>query len=194
MTEAFLRDLVIRTLRDPRGAAAQILAMGLPMQARWLALGAVIALSAVLGSLAEIMFAFVTKIELGEGSPLPMAVAQGALLIYGAFAMTVVGRWCGGQGRFADALLLLVWMEFVLILGQVVQVLMMVFFPLSAVVASALLLGLMFWLLVQFTAALHGFERLSTVSAGVIVTFFASALLAGVILLSLGIVPVPVAG
>jgi hypothetical protein len=52
----------------------------------------------------------------------------------------------------------------------------------------------MFWLLVQFTAALHGFERLSTVSAGVIVTFFASALLAGVILLSLGIVPVPVAG
>jgi len=117
MTEAFLRDLVIRTLRDPRGAAAQILAMGLPMQARWLALGAVIALSAVLGSLAEIMFAFVTKIELGEGSPVPMAVAQGALLIYGAFAMTVVGRWCGGQGRFADALLLLVWMEFVLIRG-----------------------------------------------------------------------------
>ncbi|MDD8022459.1 MAG: YIP1 family protein [Paracoccaceae bacterium] len=194
MTESFLRDLLIRTLRDPRGAAAQILAMGLPMQARWLALGAVIALSALLGTLAEIMFSFVTKIDLGPSSPVPMALAQGALLLYGAFAMSFVGRWFGGQGRFADALLLLVWMEFVLILGQVVQVLMMVFFPLSAVVASALLLGMMFWLLVQFTAALHGFERLSTVSAGVIVTFFASALVSGVILLSLGIVPVPAAG
>jgi len=53
---------------------------------------------------------------------------------------------------------------------------------------------LLFWLLVQFTAALHGFEGFFKVAFGVIVTFLGSAMIAGMLMVSLGFVPVPVTG
>lgn len=195
MSTPDVKELLIETFRAPKDLARRLIAMNLPMQARLIALGAVVAASAALGTLAEILFAFITKIDLGAvGSPLPMAVVQGVLILYGAFAMVLVGGVFGGRGRYADALLLMVWIEFVLMVAQIAQVLIMVFFPLTSVVVSLAVVGLLFWLLVQFTAALHGFTEMVPVAFGVIATFFVSALIAGVLLVSLGIVPVPVAG
>lgn len=187
--------LILRTLREPRAVAAWLLGLNLPLQARLLGLGVVMALSAALGTLGEMLFAFVTKLDIGRPtSPVPMAFVQGALVIYGAAAMSFVGQRMGGRGGFADALLLLVWMEFVLVAAQVAQVVVMVFFPVTAVIVSAAILGLMFYLLVQFTAALHGFTNLGKVTMGVLATFFGSALLAGALMVMLGVVPVPAAG
>lgn len=192
MNTETIKALVWLTLRAPRQAAAMLIALNPPRQARVLALGVVVVLSAVLGTLAEIVFAFVTKVDLGPTqSPVPLAMMQGALLVYGAGMVTFMGRQLGGQGRFADALLLVAWIEFVLILGQVVQMLVMVFFPLVAVLATLALVGLMFWLLVNFVAVLHGFTNLFAVGAGVIAGFIASALLAGIVLVSLGVLSVP---
>ncbi|MCE5972310.1 YIP1 family protein [Sinirhodobacter sp. WL0062] len=190
-----LRQMVVRTFREPRVVARELIALNLPPRARLLALAIVIVVSAALGSFAEILFAFVTDQDMGEpASPVPMAIAQGALILYGATAMTVLGRNFGGRGRFYDALLLLTWMEFVLIVAQVVQVLVMVFFPITSVIAMMAMMVLLFWLLVQFTAALHGFENLFKVAFGVIVTFLGSAMIAGMLMVSLGFVPVPVTG
>lgn len=192
MNTETIKALVWLTLRAPRQAAAMLIALNPPRQARVLALGVVVVLSAVLGTLAEIVFAFVTKVDLGPTqSPVPLAMMQGALLVYGAGMVTFMGRQLGGHGRFADALLLVAWIEFVLILGQVVQMLVMVFFPLVAVLATLALVGLMFWLLVNFVAVLHGFTNLFAVGAGVIAGFIASALLAGIVLVSLGVLSVP---
>ncbi len=193
MTLEDLKALVWMTLRRPQEAAAALLGLGLPMQARLLALGVVVTLSAALGTAGEILFTFVTKLDLGPTqSPLPLAIIQGALLLYGAVMITFIGQRAGGRGGFADALLLLVWIEFVLILGQVVQMLVMaLMFPMVAVVLTLVLFGLMFWLLVNFIAVLHGFKNLFAVGAGVVAGFFASALLAGIVFVTLGIVPVP---
>lgn len=189
-----LRQMVMRTFREPRVVARELIALNLPQQARVLALAIVIVVSAALGSLAEILFAFVTDLDMGAPtSPVPMALAQAALILYGATAMTVLGRNFGGRGQFRDALLLLIWMEFVLIVAQVVQFLVMVFFPVTSVLATVAMMVLLFWLLVQFTAALHGFENLAKVAFGVIVAFLASAMVAGMLLVSLGFVPVPAA-
>ena len=190
-----LRQMVLRTFREPRVVARELIALKLPQQARVLALAIVIVVSAALGSMAEILFAFVTDLDMGAPtSPVPMALAQAALILYGATAMTVLGRNFGGRGRFYDALLLLTWMEFVLIVAQVVQVLVMVFFPVTSVLATVAMMVLLFWLLVQFTAALHGFENIAKVAFGVIVAFLASAMVAGMLLVYLGLVPVPAAG
>lgn len=83
-------------------------------------------------------------------------------------------------------------MEFVLIIGQAVQLVLMVLFPLSALVLTIALVGLMFWLLVRFTAALHGFTNLALVAFGVLVVFVGSALIFGVVLISIGVMPAPV--
>lgn len=192
MTLDWIKALVWLSLRDPRAAAQALFALNLPREARRIGFVLVVVLSAALGTLAEVVFSFVTKVDLGPAqSPVPLALMQGGLLLYGAMMITFMGQRSGGSGRFSDALLALSWIEFVLILGQIVQMLVMVFFPLVSVVVTLGLIGLMFWMLVNFVAVLHGFDNLLAVTAGVIVGFIASALLAGIVLVSLGVVPVP---
>lgn len=188
--ERLLRDLVERTLRRPREAALALIALNPPLEARLLGLGIVMAASAALGTAAELLFSFVTKLDLGAPTaPVPMAFLQGALMLYAAKVMSSLGRFFGGTGSFRDALLLVVWIEFVLVLGQLLELLIMVFFPLVSLIGTLGLLGLMFWLLIQFTAALHGFTDLMKVGAGVIAVFFGSAMLFAVGMLAFGITP-----
>lgn len=192
MNFAFLRALVVGSLRAPVATARAILALNLSPTERWIAFGAVICLSAALGTAAEILFAFVTKVDLGAPTPpVPMALMQAGLILYGAWAMTFFGRRAGGTGTFADALILVVWLEFVLILGQCVQLLIMVFFPIISVLGTLGLIGLLFWLLINFTMALHRFDNVAKVGAAVVLIFLGTGILAGTVLVALGLVVVP---
>lgn len=193
LRKADLADLVKDTVINPPKGVARLLALDLPLQARWIGLGIVMALSAVLATLSQMMLAVATDDQITVApAPIAMVLVQGVLLVYGAWAMAFFGQRFGGTGRFSDALLLVVWMEFVLIVGQTVQLVLMVLFPLSALVLTIALVGLMFWLLVRFTAALHGFTNLALVALGVLVVFVGSALFFGVLLISIGVMPTPV--
>ena len=65
------------------------------------------------------------------------------------------------SGGFADALLLVVWLEFLLTLAQAAQMLVMFVSPPLATIIAFAALGMFLWLLAQFTAALHGFRDLA---------------------------------
>lgn len=193
LRRAFLFDLMKDTVVNPPKGVSRLLALNPPLQARWIGLGIVMALSAVLATLSQMMLAVATDDQITVApAPVAMVLVQGILLVYGAWAMAFFGRRFGGTGQFADALLLVVWMEFVLIIGQAVQLVLMVLFPLSALVLTIALVGLMFWLLVRFTAALHGLTNLALVAFGVLVVFVGSALIFGVVLISIGVMPAPV--
>lgn len=187
-----LKDSLIRSFSDPQAVARELMALRLDMPTRLLAMVLVVAMTAILGTLAQMVFVVITKLDLGElTAPLAVVGLQIALILYGAFVLSFVGQRLGGQGSFADALLLLTWIEFVLMVGQTIQVVLMVFFPISATVMSILLVGLMFWLMVQFTMALHGFTNPFAVAVGVLLTFIGSALVAGLVLVSTGLLQVP---
>lgn len=180
--------LIGLTLRRPDLAAPVVTALFARPGARGMALGAVMAGSALLGALAEAMFTMVTGLDLGQGlSPFAVALMQGAAILYFGFAMSFFGRQLGGQGQFGDALSLMIWVEVMLIAGQAVQLVVMVFFPMAAVMLSLALLGLMFWLTVRFTAVLHGFDNLFFVGAGVLLVFIGSAMVLGALAMALGI-------
>ncbi|MFD2175348.1 YIP1 family protein [Rhodobacter lacus] len=190
MSLALYLSLLRLTLSDPNAAAFRVTTLLDSAQARWLALGAVVATGAALGAFAELLFSFMTGTDLGPvASPVKLGLVQGALLVYAAFAMTLFGRQFGGTGRFGDALSLVVWIEAVMVGGQILQLLLMVLFPLVSVVLTLALFALMMWLLVRFTATLHGFENLFLTGAGVLMVFFGSALLLGALILGLGITP-----
>ncbi len=190
MTFAQFLSLVRLTLRDPVGAAGQVVALLSVPGARWLALGAVVTSAAALGTLGELVFSLATGLDLGPpAAPVKLALVQTVLIVYSAAAMAVVGRQFGGRGGFGDALSLVVWIEAVMVVGQVAQIFVMALFPLASMLLTLALFGLMLWLLVVFTAALHGFDNLFWVGAGVMAVFFGSALLMGSVLLALGIVP-----
>ncbi|HEY0214496.1 MAG TPA: YIP1 family protein [Paenirhodobacter sp.] len=192
MNMSVFRAFVLMSLRNPRQAAQALLALNLPMPARWTAVGAVVALSAALGTAAEMVFAAVTKSDVvPAAAPLAMAALQFGLVLYGAWAMSFFGKMMGGRGGFADALVLVAWIEALLLMAQVVQLILMLLVPALSFIGSIGLILLLFWLLIHFTAALNGFTNTVKVGVSVIAIFVGSGMLAGTLLVTLGLVPVP---
>lgn len=181
MTVQGLAELMRETLRDPRGGARAVLRMGIPAEARWTGL----ALMAV-GSALLTHFGIAMTMPMGDAgagatlalpSPLATAATQLVVLVVTAVLATWIGRWAGGTGQFADALLLVVWLQVILIVVQFVQmVLMLLVPPLGALVGYASV-ALFFWLLTAFVAELHGFRSLGLTFLGVILAILAVAFL-----------------
>lgn len=190
MTLSDLRLLLLRTFSAPREVARALIALQLSPEARWLALLVVMVLSALISTAAETLLVALLG---GQGSSflsiVLVAALQGVLILYGAAAMTFFGRRAGGQGTFAEAMVLVTWIEFVLIVAQCVQFVVMLLVPALTMVGAAALVALLFYLLTQFTAALHGFQSLPKVALAVVAVFFGTAMLAGMIFVSLGLVP-----
>ena len=156
-------DLVILTrnsVRDPALAVRQLQALDLPMPARWMALLLVVVLSAILGTLAARMFPALAEGGLGIPvlSPMARVILQTAGMVLTAWLIAVVGRAFGGRGDFPDALLVVIWLEFLLLSAQSAQILLMLVFPFLGSLLGIGALLLVVWLTVQMIKALHGFS------------------------------------
>lgn len=154
------------TVANPREGAETLLALGLPRQALWLAFALVVVLSMMMGDLLYLLAGMPEEGALTgplAGSPLAAGLLQGAFLFLMAHAITHIGRACGGTGRFDEALTLVVWLQFIFICVQVLQLVAVLVVPPMAGLITILAIGLFFWLLVNFIATLHGFLSLSSV-------------------------------
>ena len=169
----FLRDLLAETLRNPRAAARRLIDLGLAPPAIWSGFGAAVAASAVLAWLSMAATPVATGGVLAGPvvTPLGLAGIQAASILFLAGLVTIGGRAFGGRGQFFGALTLAVWLEFVLILLQLVQLVVMVVFPFFSVLVGFAGMVLFLWLLTNFTAELHGFRSLPAVFFGIVAGF-----------------------
>jgi hypothetical protein len=164
------------TVTNPREGAAVILKLHLPMRALWLAFALVIVLSMLLG---EAMMVLMGPPDTEAGasamllSPIQMGFVQAGFLALIAYAMAYIGRLFSGTGNFEGALALVVWLQFIFLVVQVVQLVAMVIVPPVAGLITILAMGLFFWLLVNFIAALHGFSSLGMIFVMTILSAFA---------------------
>ena len=188
---ALIAYLTAETLRNPRDAAGRLIALDPPMEARWIGLLLVAVLALLetrLGMLIvplqgqQPLFALAADPVLG----VPFQVFS-ALLIAGSIAG--IGRIFGGTGRFADALLLTIWLEFIVILAQAVQLVALALFVPAGLLLGFAAIGLLIWLLVQFTAALHGFTNLVLVGLGMVLSFLAIITILSFLLIMFGFTP-----
>ena len=169
---------VVETVRNPRDAAARLVAMDLPLPVIWTMLGAVSAVSVVLveGSLLLVE----TPGEGASALPNPFLMFGLQLVLSALLASTThqVGRVLGGKGRFGEALLLVTWLQVVMAGMQVLQVLLLLIAPpLADVVGVAA--GLLFiWLFAAFATVLH---RFGSVGMG-LATAFGSIVVIGLLL------------
>lgn len=178
------------TVSNPREGAETILSLGLPRQALWLSFGLVIVLSMILGDLLYLLAGIAQQGPLTGpmgGSPVVIGLLQAAFLYMMTHAITQIGGLFGGTGRFEEALTLVIWLQFIFICVQVVQLVVVVVLPSVAGLITILALGLFLWLLVNFIAALHGFTSLGLVFAMTIVSAFAILFTLSLILTLLGI-------
>lgn len=179
--------LALQSLRDPRQAIGNLLRMGLAASTGWQA----IALTSVLTAL----FTHVTVALAPSGggatgfplAPVPLAVAQMALMALTVLLIDRIGRGFGGQGDWTGAVLLVAWVQVLLTALQAVQVLLLLAIPPLGQMLGLLGLVLMLWLMTGFIAGLHGFRALAPVLVAILVVAAGLVLaLAAVVMLTVG--------
>ncbi|SCY09340.1 Yip1 family protein [Paracoccus tibetensis] len=188
MTTDMFKGLVRLTFRNPEEAAHLLLSQGWPMSARWMGLLLAVSVSGILAFVSAQLFpvpedAEVPTFALSQ-QPLVLAGFQLAAIVIGAWLMAGVGRMFGGHGRFEDALLLAVWIEVILLIVQVVQIVLSLVLPGAAAIMGIIAIALFLWLTVQFVKALHGFSSgpkillvmfATLLAMGFIMSFFAAS-------------------
>lgn len=177
---ARLMALTELTLQDPRRATRALQAEDVPHLARMLGLLLVSVLSACLAS---IQIGVQTEpvpplIAAMTASPFRAAALQGGIMVLTVVLIHTVGRALGGKGNLPDALLIIVWLQFLMLAPQLLQLAADLVAPALVGIIGLLSLGLFFWLLTSFVAELHGFSSRGLVFLGVIIT----ALVAGFVI------------
>jgi hypothetical protein len=180
-----LLELARYTVQNPREGARMVLRADVPMVARWVAFALMAVISAIL---AHLSFALMppdvqSAMDGAVASPVTTAIMQAGLMLVAVFLIHHVGRWRGGVGSFEDALLLMIWLQFILLILQVVQLAAQVVLPPVSVLVGYMSVGIFLWLLSNFVAELHGFSSVWMTFGGVIVTLIGVGFLLALMLL-----------
>lgn len=172
------------TVSDPRGGARRIMAIDLTLQERWLALLLMAVVSTLLTHLSFALAPVETQDFMGDfiASPLRTAFIQAVVLFAGTLAVHRFGQARGGTGTLADTVSLMAWLQFILLIAQVAQVVAEMLLPPLAQLIGLVAVALFFWLLTNFVAELHGFRSLGATFVGVILGMMALAFLMALVL------------
>ena len=159
----FWTALAIETLRDPRAAAARIMALHLPRTELYLALLAVSALTALtVGTVSvlgpppdpEILEAVPVMALLQR--PLALFVLTAGGLIVMVHALYWAGTAIGGEGDLGDLIALMAWLQGLRVVAQLGILALSVVVPGIAGLLALVVMIVAFWLMLHFvSAALH---------------------------------------
>lgn len=165
------------SITEPRAVARWVMTFDLPRGMRWEVLLLVVLFSVVLQYLQVSFLGDPSRVVLGEilARPFTAGIIQASALVIAIFAIYWIGRAMGGEGDFGDAILLVAWLQFCIFLLGVLQVVFQVIMPPIAVLISLLSIGVMFWLLTNFIAELHGFSSLAQVFVMILVSLMGLA-------------------
>jgi hypothetical protein len=191
MNVATLLRIVRLSIERPRAGARQIMNLNLSVGEAWGVLTLIAIGSTLMAMTANTLAPARSQPEFYEmafASPFGLAALQLIVMGSAAAMMHVLGRWVGGTGQFAEALVLVGWVQAILLLLQLVQLVVLLIAPPLVAPIGLLGLGLLGWLLTNFTAELHGFRSLGKVFLcilGALIVF--SLVLAVVLILFIGV-------
>ncbi len=187
-----LAALLRETLSNPRSAARRVMSIDMPDAARWQALLLVVVLSVILVQIALLLSPGGAATGPMGAAPIQAGMLQGAALIMMVGAVHFIGRAMGGAGSFGQALIVIVWLQFVTLCFQLVQILTLIILPSLAGLVALASLVVFLWLLVGFVQELHGFRSRAMVFVMILMSFFAIAFVLSIVLAILGFsVPEP---
>ncbi|MBK4217225.1 YIP1 family protein [Paracoccus caeni] len=189
-----LRGLVVDSFRRPADVAGVLIRSDIPMPARWMLLILVISFSGILSYLTSLTVGpgpsqFDDALLEMIGQPMVMAGIQLVAVLAGSALVISIGRLFGGTGRFEDALLLMVWTEFLLLLVQGLQLLLVPILPTAAAVLGLAAAFVFLWMSLQFVRVLHGFDNLIKPVVVVIGAGIGAVLILSVVLSMAGFTP-----
>lgn len=177
--------MALDTVKSPREAAETLLSMGIPRAALGPAVLLVVVLSIILALINTILSPLPP--EAMAITPITLGMLQFAILMLTTFSIFWVGRMFGGTGRFDEALLLVIWLQFIMVCLQVVQTLLILVATTIAALVGVVGMALFFFLLTHFIAVLHGFRSLGKVFAMILAIAFGLVVGSSIILAMLGV-------
>lgn len=160
------------TVQSPRQAARQVLDANIPVAARWQALILTAVVSAITVHFYMALYPVAPDAEAGPVmiSPFATMLLDLGFNLGAVFLVHAVGRWRGGNGRWEDALILIAWLQSILIILQLIQLVAVVLIPPLGSIIGIISVALYFWLISNFIAELHGFPSVGRVFLGVLLT------------------------
>ncbi len=164
----------IRAFREPRAAAADIMALGVPREVVVPALFLVGILSVLIDTA---LFAAIPELGL-ERSPFRSLVFYVVIAAFFAFVVTFVGKWFQGVGTLDNALLLVVFLQAMLLPASIIQLGLALVSPNMAVMFIFVVALFLIWVQINFVAALHGFSSLWRAAAVTVLSSFIVAFVA----------------
>jgi len=159
-----LGAMIWQSAVDPAQVGRFLVGLNLPRSILWQALVLVTVLSVLLVALTQGAVPEGPAAPGGGGplvlSPFTYAVILGSSLVLLVFALHFTGAGLGGTGEFGGALTLIVWLEVLAMVFRVIVAGVALILPALSGIASAIGLGLLVWVLINFINVLHGFESL----------------------------------
>ncbi|MBV0912230.1 Yip1 family protein [Anianabacter salinae] len=188
MTFGDILRLGVSSIPNPQQGLRAVFSLGLGRAEAWQALILMVVVSTLLGEATAALLPVSASIA-GPllATPLLAFVVQLCLLVVAVFAIFWIGRAMGGTGAFEDAVLTVAWLQFILVMLQLAQIAALVVFPPVAAWLGILGIGLFFWLVTHFTAALHGFTQPGKVFLMVVVSMLGIAFGLSIILSLIGV-------
>jgi hypothetical protein len=194
MTEILSLGNLLRLARDtvsnPREGATTVLSFAPERQALWLMFALVIVLSLLLREFVTLFAGIPADGPIMgpmQSSALILGLMMGGFLYITIHAVHRIGGFFGGTGSFEDSALLVIWLQFILICIQVIQIATLFVLPPLAGLITIIAIALYIWLLVNFIAVLHGFTSLGLVFVATLLSAFALLFVFSLILSILGL-------
>ncbi|NPD16930.1 YIP1 family protein [Xinfangfangia sp. D13-10-4-6] len=184
---SWLTDTFLLTFTAPRAAMRRVLSLQRGPGAETLALLLVTVCGALISGLATLMITGSDTSLFGWllEAPLVSVAMQFGSSLLGAVLIWAGGKRFGGTGSLKDGVLVIAWLDFVMLITQLVLVLaLFAGLPLPGIAGPALVL-LLLVLLSSFIAEMHGFQSVAKTLLGVILGFFLVVMILSVLLVAL---------
>ena len=169
-TPGYLFGMALQTVPEPRKVARDLFDLGLSRETLWTALLLMVVLATGLSVIADVLFPIDAQL-MGPvlSNPILLGVVEGAFMFALSTAIYVIGRLMGGQGSLENAIMTVVWMEFIFLGLQVLTVILSLIAPAMAALLIFASVFLFFWVLSHFTAENHGFQSIGLVFTSILI-------------------------
>ncbi len=184
----YLLGMALQTIPEPRKIAREIQALRYPRAILWQTFALFLILSTGIGITASVLFPPGPEFE-GSllADPIRMGIIEGSILVITIFAIYWVGQAFGGKGRFDEAILTILWLQFIALIVQVVVVVLALFAANLAMMVNVGGIVLTFWVLSHFITEMHGFRSVGLVFAIILLTLMGVIIGLAVIMAIIGV-------
>lgn len=183
------KELFVNTIKAPKVAAQQVLALNFDRPTIWQGLALATILNAVVFVLTIMAFPPAAPPMALTISPVTLAVLFFASMSIGTLSLYWGGKFIGGVASFNDLLALVTWLQYMRLAVQLGGFVLMIAAPSVALLLTSLALLYGVWILLSFIFVAQGYETFGKAMANLLIGFVGLVFLFSALISFLGLGP-----